>query len=125
MARPAASDAMSTLTICSPDPNASRLEQTAAPLQTGPISSELTRAVGAAGISLLRELLQGRFGLRQAFVFGSLARGGARPDSDLDIAVQADHPLSADQAATLIERRHPAAGAALGLLRERRRAWIG
>ena len=70
---------MSTLTICSPDPNASRLEQTAAPLQTGPISSELTRAVGAAGISLLRELLQGRFGLRQAFVFGSLARGASVP----------------------------------------------
>ena len=116
MARPAARDAMSTLTICSPDPNASRLEQTAAPLQTGPISSELTRAVGAAGISLLRELLQGRFGLRQAFVFGSLARGGARPDSDLDIAVQADHPLSADQAATLIDALAAACGRPVDLI---------
>ncbi len=41
--------------------------------------------------------------LRLAIVFGSVARGGARRDSDVDVAVQADHALTADQKQGLIE----------------------
>src|SRR5687768_3334827 len=38
----------------------------------------------------LRELLRGRPGLRVAILFGSQARGTARPDSDVDLAVLGD-----------------------------------
>ena len=74
------------------------------------------RAFGTAEIGRLRELLEGRHGLRLAIVFGSLARGGARPDSDLDIAVQSDRPLSAAQAAALIERLAGACGRPVDLI---------
>ena len=46
--------------------------------------------------------LQQHSGLELAFVFGSAARGTAHDDSDLDIAVQAAHPLSAAQKMALI-----------------------
>lgn len=41
-----------------------------------------------------------RIGL--AILFGSLAEGRARPDSDLDLAVQAASPLGADEKMALI-----------------------
>lgn len=41
--------------------------------------------------------------IRAASLFGSLAAGGARPQSDLDLAVLADKPLSAEKKAALIE----------------------
>jgi uncharacterized protein len=37
-----------------------------------------------------------------AYVFGSLATGQARPDSDVDVAVQAAEPLSAERKMQLI-----------------------
>jgi len=40
--------------------------------------------------------------IRIAILFGSLARGAGRPDSDLDLAVAAAAPLDASQKATLI-----------------------
>lgn len=49
---------------------------------------------------LLRE--HGR--IRAAWVFGSVATGTADPTSDLDVAVLADTPLSADGKRTLIKR---------------------
>lgn len=42
-------------------------------------------------------------GLELVLLFGSLGRGQARPDSDVDIAVQADHPLSAQERMVLID----------------------
>lgn len=74
------------------------------------------RPPGAADLRQLRQLLEGRDGLRLAFVFGSLARGGAGPDSDLDIAVQADRPLSAAQGAALIELLAAACGRPVDLI---------
>jgi len=41
--------------------------------------------------------------IRIAVVFGSIARGSAGPDSDLDIAVAARQPLSSEQRSALIE----------------------
>jgi predicted nucleotidyltransferase len=40
--------------------------------------------------------------VKLAVVFGSLAAGAARPDSDLDLAVADDRPLSADARMALI-----------------------
>jgi len=42
--------------------------------------------------------------IRIVFVFGSMASGGATPDSDLDIAVAADGPLSSETKAQLIDQ---------------------
>lgn len=41
--------------------------------------------------------------IRLAVVFGSIAAGAARPDSDIDIAVRADRPLDAARKMALIE----------------------
>ncbi len=38
-----------------------------------------------------------------AAVFGSMARGTETPDSDLDLAVQADRPLTTDQRIAITE----------------------
>lgn len=38
-------------------------------------------------VAQLREALGGRAGVRLALLFGSWARGNARPDSDIDLAV--------------------------------------
>ncbi len=43
------------------------------------------------------------FDLRLAVLFGSMARGDARPDSDLDVAVLAREPLSAEQRSRIVE----------------------
>ncbi len=51
----------------------------------------------------LRDVLEGHPGIRQAIVFGSVATGSARDDSDLDIAVEGDHPLQAEDKLRLIE----------------------
>ena len=51
----------------------------------------------------LRQILEDHPGIRQALIFGSVASGHARPDSDLDIAVEADHPLGAAEKIRLIE----------------------
>jgi len=42
----------------------------------------------------IREALAGFPDLRVAILFGSLARGGARAESDIDLAVLASEPLS-------------------------------
>ncbi|MDN5924473.1 MAG: nucleotidyltransferase domain-containing protein [Xanthomonadales bacterium] len=54
--------------------------------------------------------------LELAIVFGSVARGQARSDSDIDIAVQADHPLSADDKIRLIEDLAMATGRPVDLI---------
>lgn len=50
----------------------------------------------------LTALLNGHPRLRAAYLFGSLATGKARPDSDLDIAVLAAGPLGQEEKLALI-----------------------
>lgn len=53
----------------------------------------------------------------QAIVFGSLARGTARPESDLDVAVGVpDRPLSAAEKMVLIEQLAEVAGRPVDLV---------
>lgn len=65
-------------------------------------------AVGAHGgmtsnlDAQLTGLLNGFPRLRAAYLFGSLASGKARPDSDLDIAVLASSPLTQEEKLALI-----------------------
>ncbi len=54
-------------------------------------------------IEKTRQALAGHPHLKLAIVFGSVACGQARRDSDIDIAVQADHPLSADEKIRLVD----------------------
>jgi predicted nucleotidyltransferase len=42
-------------------------------------------------VASLREALRGRHDVHLAILFGSRARGRARPDSDLDLAVQGEN----------------------------------
>ena len=51
----------------------------------------------------LRAVLSEVPGLQLAVLFGSLAQGRGRPDSDIDLAIQADHPLTADDRIDLID----------------------
>jgi predicted nucleotidyltransferase len=56
---------------------------------------------------------------RLAFVFGSVARGTARADSDLDIAIDLDRPLTDDKL-RLIDALAAASGRAVDLVDLRR-----
>ena len=47
---------------------------------------QLDEETGLAARAFMRRL-EGRYSVRQAFLFGSRARGAHRPDSDADIAV--------------------------------------
>jgi predicted nucleotidyltransferase len=51
----------------------------------------------------LREVLGMFPDIRFAVVFGSMARGTETPDSDLDVAVQADRPLTPEQRISITE----------------------
>lgn len=52
----------------------------------------------------LRKALAGLPGIRVAILFGSQASGTAAPDSDIDLAILLDSPMSAEQKRTTIER---------------------
>lgn len=54
-------------------------------------------------IPKLRELLANFPSIRLAAVFGSVAQGTQRPDSDIDVAVQADKPLGANERIAITE----------------------
>lgn len=64
----------------------------------------------------LRAVFSGLPGIRQALVFGSVASGRARPGSDLDIAVEADHQLDAAEKAALIATLAAATGRPIDLI---------
>ncbi|MFW6345092.1 MAG: type VII toxin-antitoxin system MntA family adenylyltransferase antitoxin [Halomonas sp.] len=49
------------------------------------------------------EALDGFGEVEQVVLFGSMAEGRARPDSDLDVAVEGPRPLSSQQKMTLTE----------------------
>ena len=55
-------------------------------------------------------------GLELAIVFGSVAQGNARADSDLDIAVRYAAPLNADEKLTLIRALGAASGRPVDLI---------
>ena len=81
-----------------------------------------TRRIGAITTMLapmaaaLAHVLARYPALELAFVFGSVARGTARFDSDLDIAVQARAPLDAATRIRLIEDLAEASGRAVDLV---------
>lgn len=50
----------------------------------------------------LKQVLARHPAIRVAYLFGSLASGRARPDSDLDLAVSAATPLSPEEKTALI-----------------------
>jgi len=55
------------------------------------------------GYESLKKHLQQDVGIKQAILFGSLARGEARDDSDVDLAVALDHVLDADEKMRMVE----------------------
>lgn len=65
--------------------------------------------------SALRVLAQ-HGGIRLAILFGSLAKGRATPESDLDLAVQMDVPLSAETKMALIGDLSQAMGRPVDLI---------
>jgi uncharacterized protein len=54
-----------------------------------PAPQRLTPAQRSAAIAVLR-----RFGVRRAGLFGSIVRGNARPDSDVDLLIQPPSTMS-------------------------------
>lgn len=54
--------------------------------------------------------------INTAYVFGSVAKGTAKPESDLDIAVQGDKPLTAEQHIALVGDLALATGRAIDLI---------
>lgn len=64
----------------------------------------------------LRTVLEAHGGIRLAIVFGSCASGNEHADSDIDIAVQGDHPLSAEEKTRIIENVATACGRPVDLI---------
>ncbi|MHB1945323.1 MAG: type VII toxin-antitoxin system MntA family adenylyltransferase antitoxin [Metallibacterium sp.] len=67
-------------------------------------------------IDQLRAVLARHPQVNFAMLFGSLARGTARPDSDLDLAVGADRPLRSDEIIALIGDLATASGRPVDLI---------
>lgn len=55
-------------------------------------------------IGRIVDILQQHADVEAAWLFGSMGRGEARADSDLDVAVLSEKPLDAQQRKTLIEQ---------------------
>ena len=64
----------------------------------------------------LQELLARQPGIRQAWLFGSVANERAGYESDLDIAVELDRPLDAQTRLDLIEALATASGRPIDLI---------
>lgn len=64
----------------------------------------------------LLSVLRRHPGVHLAVIFGSVAKGSARKESDLDIAVMADRPLSASAKAALIDDLAVATGRPVDLV---------
>jgi predicted nucleotidyltransferase len=64
----------------------------------------------------LSQVLERHQAIRLALLFGSLAKGTARFDSDLDLAVGADHPLDVDDTIELISDLAKATGRPVDLI---------
>jgi len=66
--------------------------------------------------NLLKATLREHGGVRLAILFGSRSTGLARPNSDLDVAVQMAAPLNADDKIALIEALAAATGLPVDLV---------
>lgn len=64
----------------------------------------------------IRQILQNYPHVRLALLFGSLAKGNARKDSDLDLAIATDHPLDSGQKMQLIAELASAIGRPIDLV---------
>lgn len=64
----------------------------------------------------LRALLESHGGLELAILFGSIAKNSARIDSDIDIAVLKQQPLSANEKIGLVEAIAQLSGRAVDLI---------
>lgn len=65
---------------------------------------------------LIRQIVQKHPAIQLAILFGSLANGSARPDSDLDLAVSAGRPLEVQEKIELIEELAEATGRPVDLV---------
>jgi predicted nucleotidyltransferase len=71
---------------------------------TNPQWRAIDSLVGAYAPGLvLRDVLQDVPGIEAAFIFGSLARGDARPDSDIDLLVYGDSISDGDIGGALLD----------------------
>jgi predicted nucleotidyltransferase len=70
----------------------------------------------AQDIAVIQGVLMAFDHVQLAIVFGSVAKGTARPDSDLDIAIEAQEPLLAPQRVALIEALAIATGRPVDLI---------
>ncbi len=64
--------------------------------------SSISAQLSSEQVEAVLRVLSRVEGLELAMLFGSLARGDARPSSDMDLALLADHPLSAQQRFDLV-----------------------
>ena len=64
----------------------------------------------------IQQILTRHGGIRVAILFGSLAKGRATPESDLDLAVLMDAPLSAETKMALIDDLSQAVGRPVDLV---------
>ena len=64
----------------------------------------------------IQQILSRHGGIRVAILFGSLAKGRATPESDLDLAVLMDAPLSAETKMALIGDLSQAVGRPVDLI---------
>ncbi len=67
-------------------------------------------------IDQIRSVLGRHPGIHQAVLFGSVAEGRARPDSDLDLAVSAEGPLEAAEKQRLIAELAETVGRPIDLI---------
>ncbi len=70
----------------------------------------------SAEITEVRNYLQQRGDIKQAILFGSLVTGRERGDSDIDIAIEKKHSLSAVEKVKLIEQLALITGRAIDLI---------
>jgi len=67
-------------------------------------------------VAAISSILTAMPSVELAYVFGSLARGCARPDSDADVAVLASAPLDPNTRIALVEELATATGRAIDLI---------
>lgn len=64
----------------------------------------MSKGIGRAEKARIAEVLAAAPEVRLGILFGSLAQGAPRPDSDVDLAVMGDAPLSTEAKMALIEQ---------------------
>jgi len=67
-------------------------------------------------IDAIRKVLEKYQTIHTAIIFGSLAKGSARPDSDLDLAVDAEQPMNSEFKIQLISELAQVSGRPVDLV---------